>query len=105
MELKVFWLELAQRKLEDIYAYYAIKANKRTAKNLVIGIVDKTFRIENHPEIGQIETSLIHRKLEFRYLVHKNYKIIYWVNRLKGRVEIVNIFDTRQNPTKISETR
>ena len=32
MELKVFWLQLAEDKLDDIYSYYKIKAGKRTAK-------------------------------------------------------------------------
>jgi plasmid stabilization system protein ParE len=32
MELEVYWLELAENKLEDIYNYYSIKANKRVAE-------------------------------------------------------------------------
>lgn len=43
----------------------------------------------------------MHRNQEFRYLVYKSYKIIYWVNNEFRRVEIVNIFDTRRDPDKI----
>lgn len=32
MELKAYWLEFAENKLEDIYSYYSIKANKKVAK-------------------------------------------------------------------------
>ena len=32
MELEVYWLELAENKLEDIYGYYLIKANKSVAE-------------------------------------------------------------------------
>ncbi len=103
MELEVYWLELAENKLEDIYSYYLIKASKRVAENLVNGIVDSTIGIEKQPEIGQVETSLEHRKQEFRYLVFKNYKIVYWINYDFRRIEIVNVFDTRQNPDKINE--
>lgn len=105
MELKVFWLEFAENKLEDIYAFYSVKAGKRIAKKLINGIVDATIGIEKHPESGQIEINLQHREQEFRYLLFKNYKIVYRVNHNYNRVEIANIFDTRQNPEKINETK
>ena len=105
MELEVYWLELAENKLEDIYGYYLIKTNKRVAEKLVNGIVDSTIGIEKQPEIGQVEISLKHRKQEFRYLVFKNYKIVYWINYDFKRIEIANVFDTRQNPEKINEIK
>lgn len=103
MALEVYWLELAENKLEDIYGYYSIKASKTVAEKLIHGIVDATIGIEKQPEIGQVELDLKHRKQEFRYLVFKNYKIVYWVNFDFKRIEIVNVFDTRQNPQKINE--
>lgn len=45
MELEVYWLELAENKLEDIYGYYSIKASKRVAEKLINGIVDTTIGI------------------------------------------------------------
>ncbi|XCF06074.1 type II toxin-antitoxin system RelE/ParE family toxin [Tamlana crocina] len=105
MALEVYWLELAETKLEDIYSYYSVKASKNVAKKLINGIVDATIGIEKQPEIGQVELSLKHRKQEFRYLVFKNYKIVYWVNYDFSRIEIANIFDTRQSPEKINETK
>ncbi|NCT09801.1 MAG: type II toxin-antitoxin system RelE/ParE family toxin [Flavobacteriia bacterium] len=101
MELTVFWLELAENKLEDIYCYYLEKAGKKVAQKLVNGIVDATIGIEKQPEIGQIEELLKHKNNDFRYLVYKNYKIIYWINYKYHRIEIANVFDTRQNPEKI----
>jgi len=104
VELEVFWLEFAESKLEDIYSYYSIKASEAIAKKLIIGIIETTIGIENHPEIGQIEKNLINRRQKFRYLIYRNYKIIYWVNYEQGRVEIANIFDTRQDPDKMKKT-
>lgn len=72
---------------------------------MVNGIVDATIGIEEQPEIGQIEINLSHRSQNFRYLVFKNYKIIYWINYDFNRIEIANIFDTRQDPEKINETK
>ena len=102
MALDVYWLRRAEDKLEDIYYYYSLKAGEQIAQNLVNGIVDKTISIRNHPKIGQVELGLNHREEEFRYLVYKNYKILYWINYKEGRIEIANIFDTRQNPVKIN---
>ena len=105
MELEVYWLRLAENKLQDIYNYYSVKASKKIAQKLINGIVDSTLGIERQPEIGQIENALNHRKQEFRYLVFKNYKVVYWINYEFKRIEIANVFDTRQNLEKINETK
>lgn len=104
MELEVYWLEFAENKLDDIYSYHSVKASEKVAAKLINGIVDSTIELEEHPEIGQIEITLKHRKQEFRYLVFKNYKIVYWINYEFKRIEISNVFDTRQDPQKINET-
>ncbi len=44
-------------------------------------------------------------KEEFRYLLFSNYKIIYYVNLELNRVEIVDLFDCRQEPLKIKRTK
>jgi len=52
--------------------------------------------------MGQVEELLKDKfKEEFRYLVFRQYKIIYLVNIDEHRVDIVNVFDCRQNPTKM----
>ena len=104
MELKVYWLQFAEDKLSDIYSYHKTKAGKKIAEKLINGIVDSTINLEEQPEIGQRENSLKKRKEEFRYLVFKNYKIVYWINYKAGIIEIANVFDTRQDPSKIEET-
>lgn len=45
MELEVYWLALAENKLEDIYSYYEIKATKNIAKKPDNGIVEATIGI------------------------------------------------------------
>ena len=55
--------------------------------------------------MGAQENLLIDRPQNFRYLISTNYKIIYWINFKKNRIEIVDIFDTIQNPVKISRKK
>ena len=105
MDLTIYWTEFAEKQLQNIFEYYCEKANYRTAKKLVDGIYDTTLILKNHSNIGQVEELLKDRKSTFRYLVYKNYKIIYWVNREKNQIEINDVFDARQNPLKIKRNR
>ena len=104
MNLEVYWTRFAENKLDDIYIYFETTASVSVAKKLVNGIIDKTIGIKRNPDIGQRELLLENYTQNFRYLVFKNYKIIYWVNISKHQIEIVNVFDTRQNPDKLSVT-
>ena len=105
MELKLFWTNFSQKELEKIYQYYREKAGIRIAKKIVNGIYNETLKLKRQPEIGQAEELLKNRKQEFRYLVYKNYKVIYWINNTKNRIEINDVFDTRQNPIKIERKK
>ncbi len=98
MELEVYWTAQAEYKLEDIFHYYKSKATAQVAKKYVHELVDKTILLKKNPELGPREPLLTGRSQEFRYLVHKNHKIIYWASRSKNRIEISTIFDCRQNP-------
>ncbi|MDP2723968.1 MAG: type II toxin-antitoxin system RelE/ParE family toxin [Bacteroidales bacterium] len=105
MELKIFWTDFSHKELEKIYEYYREKAGIQIAKKLVDGIFNETLKLKKQPKIGQVEDLLKNRKEEFRYLTFKNYKIIYWMNDKENRVEIIDVFDTRQNPIKIERTK
>ena len=105
MALTVYWTQFAENKLEDIFSYYESKAGLRVANKLVFEIVDKTIGLEKNPLIGQKEPLLATRPEDFRYLICKSFKIIYWNNNIRKRIEIVNVFDCRQNPEKIKVLR
>lgn len=103
MGMKVFWTDFAKEQLKNIFDYYKVRVNQRIAKDLVTGIVKKTKTLELQKEMGQKEELLLPRKENFRYLTYKNYKIIYWCNTKVDRIEITDVFDTRQNPGKMQE--
>ena len=101
MELKIFWTDFSKKQLRKIFSFYHENVSLRVAQKLTIGIIEKTFILSTRPKVGQNEELLKDRKQEFRYIVFKNYKIIYWINYQKNRIEISDIFDTRQNPIKM----
>ncbi|MBZ9730028.1 type II toxin-antitoxin system RelE/ParE family toxin [Salegentibacter sp. JZCK2] len=103
MELRIYWTKFAQNKLEEIKSYYLNKAGLQVADKLINGIIDKTIGLEKSPFSGQKEILLEGKPQKFRYLTYKNYKIIYWINYDKNRIDIATVFDTRQNPRKLSK--
>ncbi|MFT4063091.1 MAG: type II toxin-antitoxin system RelE/ParE family toxin [Edaphocola sp.] len=105
MGLKIFWSQLAEDKLQDIFDYYKFKAGLKTARKIISQIVNRTDILETQPQIGAKEPLLTKRPQDFRYLVSTNYKIIYYINQETKRIVIANVFDTRQNPEKIQETK
>ncbi len=106
MELEIFWTMFAEQELFKIFNYYNQEAGYRVAKKLIDGIYDEPFKLKEQPEIGQIEELLKDREQVFRYLIHKgNFKIIYWINWERNHIEVVDVFDVRQNPPKIRRTQ
>ena len=102
MDLAIYWTDFAKKELRKIFNYHKDKASLNIARKIVNSIYETTEALKTNPEIGQKEELLLERPQGFRYLVHTNYKIIYWINIENQRLEITDVFDTRQNPTKIS---
>jgi toxin ParE1/3/4 len=101
MALTLYWTDFAKFALRDIFDYYKKKAGIRISQKLIEGLVKSTEILSNQPLTGQIEELLSDRTECFRYLVFKNYKIIYWLNQATNSIEIVDVFDTRQNPSQL----
>ena len=105
MELKIYWTQFTEKELQKIFEYQRKKASYRVARLLIDGIYNETQKLKKQPKIGQVEELLKDRKQDFRYLVFKNYKIIYWINTQQNWIELNDVFDTRQNPIKITRTK
>lgn len=105
MELKIYWTDFAKNELKSIFNYYRKEASLDVARKLVTGITKETLKLKDQPVIGQKEDLLNNHQKEIRYLIFKKYKIIYWINLEKNTIEILDIFDTRQNPINIKRTK
>lgn len=105
MELKIAWTQFAENQLQDIFGYYNEKANKAVSNKLVTSILDRTIDLIKNPHLGQEEELLKHRPEGFRYLLEKNYKIIYWIDEDNAVINIANVFDCRQDELKILRTK
>jgi|SRR5699024_2725871 len=105
MEIGIYWTDFAKKELNKIFDYYHQKVNLKLARKLVTQIVSDTDILKTFPEIGAREENLKLRPQKFRYIVSTNYKVIYWLNKEMKRVEIVDVFDTRQSPAKIKRNK
>ncbi|WP_140939156.1 type II toxin-antitoxin system RelE/ParE family toxin [Sphingobacterium lumbrici] len=105
MGLKVYWTDFAKNELKNIFNYHKEKVSLKIARQITTQIAESAKNLSNFPEIGVHEELLQERPQNFRYIVSTNYKIIYWVNGKKNRVEIVDVFDARQNPIKIKRAK
>lgn len=99
--MKIVWTAESLKRLKEIFDYYNKEASIIIAKKLVEGIISHTDILVNQPEIRSIEELLKKRKNNYRYLVYKNYKIIYWHDN--DKIYIATVFDTRQNPQKMKK--
>jgi plasmid stabilization system protein ParE len=100
---KILWTDFATSQLKDIFDFHFIKASPTIAQKLVQKLIDSTIILENNPKSGRKEDLLSGRPLEFRFLKVRNYKIIYWIDYEYNIVYVATVFDTRQNPQKISK--
>lgn len=102
MESDVIWSQYAENKLDDIYDYFSKRATKKIAKKIVNGIISKSISLKSHSLIGQKDLFLEFKKENFRYLVFKNYKIIYKVES-EQIIKIYDVFDCRQDLEKLDK--
>ena len=98
---RIIWSEFASGQLDDIFEYYKNRVSLTISLKIVQSILIDIEKLENNPFIGQSEELLKSRKLEYRSLISKNYKIIYTIDDSNQLIKIYDVFDTRQNPKKI----
>ena len=79
---EIIWSSHAENELDSIFNYYSEFASVRVAKKLIQDILAEPNKLLLNPEISQREELLLDRENEYRYLVCKNYKIIYRYKRL-----------------------
>lgn len=102
MGYTVIWSEFSEELIDEIFDYYKKKTKSYdVAKSIIEKILLAPDILLNNPKIGQREILLKDRSIEYRYIVVSNYKLIYYIDELKKTINIVDVFDTRQNPIKL----
>ena len=103
--MKIVWSKFAETQLDKIYKYYENKAGPKIAKKIIKGIISEPKKLIKAPLIGPKEELLLQREFVYRYLIYKNYKLIYSIDTKNRFIKIADVFDTRQNPIKIKRIK
>ena len=94
----IIWRPEASKALWEIYDFYADKEEK-AARKILTTIVNAIDKLSAFPEMAAVEQELANEPEVYRSLVaHKFFKVVYVVDRERGEVVIVGIWDCRQNP-------
>ncbi|WP_188459657.1 type II toxin-antitoxin system RelE/ParE family toxin [Psychroflexus planctonicus] len=101
--MKIVWTDFAIRNLKDIFDFYCAQANKKVAHKIRRQILSSSKQLINNPYTGPVEPNLTRLKKNHRYLVSGNYKLIYRI--IDNQVIINDVFDTRQNPSKMNDEK
>ena len=96
MKSKIIWSKKSKTSLIEIKEYFTENTSPRIANRLVKEIINKAQLLF----AGQKDPFLEFKNQDFRYLIFKNYKLVYRVEN-QDLIKIYEVFDCRQDPEKI----
>lgn len=98
--VKIIWSDFAKTMLKEIFLFHKETVSISVANKIKNNIFSSVKSLVDHPNMGQIEESLLKYGGQHRYLVSGNYKIIY--KQINRKILITDVFDTRMSPTKMN---
>ncbi len=98
--MKVIWAQTALTELRNIYDHYLENVSYQMAENIRVSVLESARQIGINPMSGISETRFSEGLFVYRSVVRGHYKIIYRIEN--DVVNIVDVFDTRQHPSKLS---
>ncbi len=93
---KVIWSPLAEKDFAAILDYLFKEWDIKVANNFI----DKTDKLITHISINPKQFQLLNKEIKIRKCVISKHNTIFY-RESKNSIEIVRIFDTRQNPMKL----
>lgn len=98
--MEVFLSELAESKLLQLSEYLLEEWNLKTRDKFISKLTDKIKQISSQPD--SCPKSAKYQGL-YKCVVTKQTTLYYRVLKQSNEVEIITIFDTRQNPDKLEK--
>ena len=96
MVWRIALTEAAEADLESAVAFIA-RSNPEAAERIGLELVAVIFSLDHFPERG----SPVKARPGLRKLSHRYYLIYYRVNEAAHMVEVLRIWDGRQNPSSL----
>jgi plasmid stabilization system protein ParE len=96
--MKVFLSELAEKKLVNLLEFLTENWSVKVKNDFIKKLSEKIEQISNLPE-SCIKSSKV--KGLYKCVITKQTTFYYRINLNKKEIEIITIFDTRQEPNKL----
>ncbi len=97
---EIIWTVSSKEDLYNIYTQLSMQLTEEKAFEVLNRIMHRVEILASMPLIGQKEPLLAKLKGDYRRIIEGHYKIIYNFN--SDTVYINRVFDSRQNPKKLS---
>ncbi len=97
MAKKIIWSLDSENDFSDILDYL----ERNWDSTVALRFIDLVDLLLQQISINPIQYPLINKKLRIRKCVITKHNSIYYRNR-RNHIEILRIFDTRQNPNKLN---
>jgi plasmid stabilization system protein ParE len=98
--MKVFLSELAENKLLKLIDFLLENWSLKVRNDFIKKLTSKVVQISDQPESCQQSSEF---KGLYKCIVTKQTTIYYRINFGKKEIEIITVFDTRQNPDKLEK--
>jgi plasmid stabilization system protein ParE len=99
MGWQVALTEEAEEDLGKIVAFLAQKS-PAAAERIGLELVDLIFSLDSLPNKG----AAMRKRPALRKIAHRHYLVIYRVNESALQVEIIRVWDNRQDPAKLRQS-
>lgn len=96
MVYKVIWSPEAEKTFEDVISYLEVNWSKKEIRNFILKTESIISILTINPYLfrGSDKVSI------YEVLIGKQNLLLYQINESKKRVELLNFWDTRQNPKR-----
>lgn len=98
--MNVFLSELAESKLLKLNDYLLENWNLKIRNDFISLLTSKIEQISRHPESCPKSSDF---KGLYKCVITKQTTFYYRINTAENEIEIITLFDTRQNPKKLKK--
>ena len=102
--MRVVWEEGVWQDLDAVFAYGSLRFGETVATRLVNQVLAYENLLAAHPYMGRREPYLAHLSIPYySVVVHRHYKLIYQIDEEQDVVRILALWDTRQDPARLTD--
>ncbi|HIZ02609.1 MAG TPA: type II toxin-antitoxin system RelE/ParE family toxin [Candidatus Bacteroides merdipullorum] len=100
--MKYIWRKSAEKRLLQETEYCLQRFGKKAALRFIESIDRQVTLLSQSPGIGKREPLLLHRTrhLYRSLVVHKHFKLVYYIDEAANTLYIVALWDTRREPLR-----